>query len=215
MDLLSIDYDATITIVLEDTSARFTVYKDLICAHSPFIKGCLQTGFKEAKEQIVTIRDWQNSHTWTYQGRSALRTSEIALNSAEDKGKEAASDLVELYVLADRFLMSNLKNEIVQLYCLFHVYGESKPDHYSLRLHHDALRTLAQHGLQDCTLRKCIASDIASTHARWIEDVAQGVGNLAVRLKGLELLQEIFSDCPEIAVGVLQKSIVNMKRGMI
>jgi len=153
MDLRSIDLDATITITLEDTSARFTVHKDLICARSPFIKGCLQNDFKEGREQTVTIREWQNSDSmktliaWVYQGKPALDISEISASSPEDKVKEVASDLAELYVLADRFLMSNLKNDVVDGYCLFQLYGDCKPDEFSLRLHHDTLRTLAQYGL--------------------------------------------------------------------
>lgn len=223
MDLQSIDFDATITITLEDTSARFTVHKDLICAHSPFIKGCLKTGFKEAKEQIVTIREWQNSDSmktliaWAYQGRTAFKISEISLSSPEDMVKEAASDLAELYVLADRFLMSNLKNDIVDRYRLFRPYGElqSKPDEFILRLHHDTLGTLAQHGLQDCILKRCIAKDIASYHAVGIEDVTLGSSTPGLSPKGLELLQEISADHPEFGNMVLQASIANLKRGSI
>lgn len=125
MNLQSIDMSLTVTIVLEDTGAQFVVHKDLICAESPFIKACLQDNFKERKEQVVTIREWRNSDNmktllaWAHQGKSALRTSEVSTHSPEDEIKEAASDLVELYVLADRFLMSNLKNDIVDRYWLF------------------------------------------------------------------------------------------------
>lgn len=49
----------------------------------------------------------------------------------------------------------------------------------------------------------------------WFKDVARRVGNLGVRLKGLEVLQEICSDHRGIGTVVLQASIVNMKRGEI
>lgn len=41
MDLQSIDLGLTITIILEDTGDRFAVHKELICAQSTFVEGCL------------------------------------------------------------------------------------------------------------------------------------------------------------------------------
>ncbi len=143
MDLHTIDLNATITIVLEDTGAKFTVHKEPICAASLFVQGCLQKGFKEGEEQKIAIREWRDSEsmhtliTWVYQGKQVLDTSK----SSPDEAKEAASKIVKLYVLADKFIMPDLKNDILDQYYDFIICPDA-----GLEVHYDTINFLTDNG---------------------------------------------------------------------
>lgn len=50
---------------------------------------------------------------WVYRGGSALQTLGVPFANPRDQIDEVAGDLARLYVLADRFIMPDLKSNVV------------------------------------------------------------------------------------------------------
>ena len=132
MDLDEIDPKSTITLVSAGTGIEFTVHKDLISTASPFVKACLHKGIYEGTEDRITISDWADEESvrvliiWLFQGKNALKMYEWECH-----------DMVPtwLYLLADRFLMPELKNDIVDKY--MRSFNESGPNMDAFTLLHE------------------------------------------------------------------------------
>lgn len=97
------------------------VHKHVAHDRSPFLEACLQEGFKEGQEQKITIKDWDADQSmqllvaWLYQGKEALQFTS-ASNDVDTKRSSTFAtqqQLTKLYLLADRFLISKLKNDVI------------------------------------------------------------------------------------------------------
>jgi len=123
MDSTWIDLSSTITIVVANTGTEYVVHKHVVCEASPFVTACLKEHTKEAREQKIEVQEWDDDDSmrilivWMYQGKSILRISASLLNGLNTRPSERVGALqvrlTKLYLLADRFLMLELKNNII------------------------------------------------------------------------------------------------------
>ncbi|KAK5942698.1 Transmembrane emp24 domain-containing protein 10 [Knufia obscura] len=212
MDVQSIDLQTTIPIVLEDTGTIFNVHKDFICAASPFVKGCVQKGFKEEEEQKVTIREWQNEGSlkmlilWIYRGKSILGGLDVSAADT-DKAREAAKQTAELYVLADRFVMAELKNDITDHYREL----TRLPFILENAIHYEALKLLAEQQLYTCQLARYIVHELAIDLGSMADDIKDGNKIDIDTIEELKVLQGIIDNQHSVAWTILQAFIENLK----
>ncbi|KAK5945371.1 hypothetical protein PMZ80_002576 [Knufia obscura] len=191
-----VDFSSTITIVVTNTGTEFVVHKHVACKKSPFVKGAMKEHTQEAQEQKIEFADWDDDEAmrtiiaWMYQGRSVLCLPASHLDdlSAATQVDRLQSRLVKLYILADRMMMAQLKNNIVDW---FHSISRQ---HY---MSSDAMRILFETGPSECHLK---------TFAVW--DMTQ---QLDYKLRGgdnvtdeLELRRTQPFDIPVVAHAVLQ-----------
>lgn len=113
-----IDFASTFTIVLEDTGKRYVVHTDQFRAESPFFKRCLEKGFAEGQNHEVVVREERDEEAmqqliiWVYAG-TAIRGRYGRAASFWKALDLDRSQLTKLYLLADRFLMACLKNDVL------------------------------------------------------------------------------------------------------
>jgi len=124
MESTWIDLSSIITMVVASTGTEFVVHKHVACAKPPFVAACLKEHTSEAREQKIEVQEWDDDDSmrtlivWMYQGKSVLR---IPVSLLEDRSNIEARvrvgtlqvRLTKLYLLADRFLIPELKNNIV------------------------------------------------------------------------------------------------------
>jgi len=160
-----VDFTSMVTIVVANTGTQYQAHKHVLCDKSPFIRACLKEHTKEAQEQTINIKEWDDDTamrtliTWMYQGRPILRIPVSILDATTDDSKNMRDSiqqrLVSLYILADRFVIRELKNSIVD--CFLAVL-----DYEASRISLDAACTLFEHGPADCklsSLLSCWAAD--------------------------------------------------------
>ncbi|KAK5957939.1 hypothetical protein OHC33_001129 [Knufia fluminis] len=152
MDLYSVDFSSTVTIVLEDIGARFIVYKDLLCDKIPFARAYLQNGFKEEQEGVIRIREWSDKDIMQ---RLLVWLFEDKIVTGQNT---TISDLTKLYILADRLMISDLKTEIVNRWSKDHEGNSSDAV--------QALTILTDHEAIMCNLARYAIDDIAVSMER-------------------------------------------------
>ena len=145
---------------MEDTQDQYLVHKELIEGQSEFVKQCISSGFKEEKEQKVTIREWTDKQSmdlvmeWLYTGFQAIgeRFPTLATPSTS-----FTTELVNVYLLADRLMMSALKNDIVNRY-------RKSIDHITPDI--ELLQTLDAQCPDPCQFKALMLDDIAHRTSR-------------------------------------------------
>lgn len=155
MDLRTTDLERTITIILEDTGATFTVHKQWICDKSEFVRACLQKGFAAEKQQKVTIHELQDEESmrtviaWVYAGDKALQWP-------HNEGFDEQEALTKVYLLADRLMMPQLQNDVIAGYMdAIHNGSNHHLSPAAVQLLHNQDPTM-------CKLKQCIINWAAS-----------------------------------------------------
>lgn len=155
MDSTWIDLSSTIKIVVANTDTEYVVHKHVVCEASPFVTACLKEHTKEAREQKIEVQEWDDDDSmrililWMYQGKSILRISASLLKdelNTEQSERVGALQvrLTKLYLLADRFLMRELKNNIIDCF-------DAVTDFHPM--HTTAARMLFENGPFECQLK--------------------------------------------------------------
>ncbi|KAK5082396.1 hypothetical protein LTR05_007543 [Lithohypha guttulata] len=158
----TIDFTNTFTIVLEDAGKRYVVYTNPFCTESLFFKRSLEQGFAEAQTREVVVREEQDDETfqhlinWVYGGTSTLQggSSSPLIKSVDLNGTQ----LTKLYILADKFLIGNLKNDIVDRFRYLQI-GQIQTGRI---MDLQALETMPQRGPDSCQLKRLMIEYIAS-----------------------------------------------------
>ncbi|KAL8761612.1 MAG: hypothetical protein Q9184_002287 [Pyrenodesmia sp. 2 TL-2023] len=134
--------------------SRYQVHKGLLCHVSPYFKAAFERDFKEASGSITfpedDSEDWERFIHWLYKRKLQITSL------AEPTPLIRYTDLIDLYILADKYDIGLLKNHIMR--CLFrtvHHYRnlhsnqglpcDSLVEHiYNLTPGHSTLRQLTQ-----------------------------------------------------------------------
>jgi len=202
------DFNALITILLEDTGTCFTVHKYVACDRSSFVRACLQDGFREKEEQTIIIKEWTTDQSmqylvaWMYQGSEALKASTVSTTVDPERSVVFATQLqlAKLYILADRFLMPKLKNDVIDLFC-------SRPGRFSVT----AMRVLWTEGPAECHLKNYILHRIVGDFRLRImrnEEALDGEEQMKIPSK----LVELIGDSSDFAQALIQMLIVGIPR---
>lgn len=150
------DFSKTFTIVLADVDKTFVVHEQPFIAESLFLRRAIAPGFAESQEGEVVIQETDDVEsmnmilTWVYgkyahgHGISQIFTMTHANSSMS---------LVKLYLLADKLVMYNLKNEITDAYR--EMIGET------LTVDSSAAALLFEEGHPESKLREVFAHHIA------------------------------------------------------
>jgi len=200
-----IDLSSTITVVVAKTGTEYIVHKHVACEKSPFFTACLKEHTKEAREQKIEIQEWDDDDSmrtlivWMYQGRSVLRISSSLLKyPTTTKGDERADALqmrlTKLYLLADRLLIQELRNNIVD--CFGAIYQSHELDAM-------AVSVLFDNGPSDCLLRSYLLL-LITLDMKMIIDGPQELS--ATQLQSQTELAKL----PVVAHAVLQKLLVGV-----
>lgn len=101
---------ATINVADETKSKKqtFIVHKDFICHYSPFFHAAFNGRFVEGQTQIMELEDVEPAAfhlfvSWLYSQRLM----------DEQEESPSATTLIRLWLLADRFLIPRLQNEVL------------------------------------------------------------------------------------------------------
>lgn len=112
------DFSKTFTITLTDINKSFVVHRDPFMRESVYFNKALSSGFAERQEQQVLIKEIDDEQSmdlivkWTY----ARHVTDGGGISYGESDTDILTRRVKLYLLADRFMMYNLKNDIVDTY---------------------------------------------------------------------------------------------------
>ena len=104
---------STASIYVGETRALFLVHQDLLSSVSPYFEAALTTGFKEATARTVSlpeddIESFERFVQWLYSGVYAL-----SVFKTREMADKRYLQLAELYILADKFQVPKLKNDII------------------------------------------------------------------------------------------------------
>ncbi|KAK5942618.1 hypothetical protein PMZ80_005183 [Knufia obscura] len=188
MDWTKVDYTSTFTIILEDTGARYLVHKDIFCVRSDFFKGCLRKDFVEGQKEEVTIKEETDERSmqllisWTYRGKEILSTAKDNVPDTSVRGCDRLP-LTRLYLLADKLLMTELKNDIVDSF--INLSHKAFPDLQALAL-------MLEIGPDHCQLKRFMIDDLV-----W--DLKHRPGLLEdASMPWSSQLQILLVECPEL-----------------
>lgn len=86
----------------------FPIYKDLLTAHSPYFKACLNDAWEEGKTNTVRLEDddpeaFETVVGWLFRDPSTISSTD----------KPATRSIARQYQLVDKLLMTQLKNDIL------------------------------------------------------------------------------------------------------
>lgn len=160
MNRLPTDFSQTFKIVLKETGKSYTVYTEPFCAESLFFKRSLEAGFKESETKEVIVDEEKDEQSmqvliaWVYCGKEILRR-EHKLTATDKPLISSPFQLAKLYLLADKFLMFNLKNDIVDQF---------KKLSYGHRFELDTVELLLTNGPIDCPLTRFVTYDLVAQY---------------------------------------------------
>lgn len=110
----------TIKVSLDEAEDTFAVHKNFICFYSPYFKAAFNGSFEEGESQTLNLEDASPSAfaifvNWLYTQRIEEPNSD----------KLTMSNLLELWLLADRILIPRLQNETLA------ILNKARYEHYS------------------------------------------------------------------------------------
>src|SRR5277367_4403703 len=96
---LNLSGSKLITVLVGPTQQPYSLHKDLLCAQSPFFASCLNSDFREAATDTVTLPTdapeiFDHFVHWAYRDDVTTLTDQAAAETA-----------IRTYVLADRLCM--------------------------------------------------------------------------------------------------------------
>lgn len=136
----------TLTVGAQKT--QFCVHKSLLCAESPFFEAALNGNFRESNGSIELVED--SAHTfeqflqWLYMGKLMF--------SSQSMDRPRWRELINLYILADKYGVVTLKN--ILMTTLFLSAQEPKISHIG----RDLITLAYENTTQGSPLRRLIAS---------------------------------------------------------
>lgn len=92
-----------------DTEQVFQVYKELLCRQSPFFEAAFEGPFSEGETQSMTLEDVGDNEFGIF--LNWIHFKEIKGRY----GQPGFLDLLQVWILADRFLVPTLQNEAIDL----------------------------------------------------------------------------------------------------
>jgi len=103
----------TIIVGRSPEAKKFSVHKDIIYYYSPFFDSAFNGQFEEGETQTMTLEDVEHSVFgllvfWLYVGDMAQREA-----NNEYEYSQTPTQLSKLWILAERFLMPQLQNDVV------------------------------------------------------------------------------------------------------
>lgn len=120
MDISTFDLTSIVTIVLGTTGTEIMIHKQVLCTHCAFAEVCLQGGFKEVEEGKILLKEEEEEESvrtliaWMYHGKAMLPTLPIRDQpNAKEALQNLALKMTKLYIMADKYLMTKFKNEIM------------------------------------------------------------------------------------------------------
>lgn len=98
----------------------FLIYKDLLTAHSPYFKACLNSAWEEGKTDTVRLEDddpkaFETITNWLFRDPSTMEQIDM----------RSTTDVALAYKLADKLLMTQLKNHLLDEYRAFQLANRS------------------------------------------------------------------------------------------
>ncbi|KAK5937562.1 hypothetical protein PMZ80_010182 [Knufia obscura] len=95
-----------------ENSATYNIYKDLLTAHSPYCKASLEGRWEEAKNNCVKLEEHdpkalQVIVNWLYRDPRTMNFLQVQ--------SDLCAAVLPTYQLADKLLMPNLQNELVDV----------------------------------------------------------------------------------------------------
>jgi len=172
----------TIIVGQGEVSKTFSVYEDLLTAYSAFFRFCLGSGFKEAGTKRVELpddkaEDFAAVVNWLYRESKVVKY---------DASRTATDRITSAYKLADKLIMPQLKNHLMDL--LRELWKEQNLYHALESIEKLSLFNVAGDKLYDFTLKMYVW--ILSTQPRTI---AQKATAEAGTFANAALMQDLFT----------------------
>ena len=105
-----------VTLLVGEAEVPFHVHMDILCRASPVFKSAFMGEFAEASERSMTLPDddpdaFESLVQWIYFKK--YKVDPAAVRDSVEKTQELYMNLVDTYVLADKYNVLDLKNEIM------------------------------------------------------------------------------------------------------
>ncbi|KAK5092358.1 hypothetical protein LTR70_003955 [Exophiala xenobiotica] len=171
----------TIVVGKGSKAQSFPIYKDLLTTHSPYFKACLNGAWEEGKTNIVRLEDdnpkaFEIVANWLFKDPTAMKQTDITNKT-----------VVVRYKLADKLLMTQLKNNILDGFQAFQL---AKNESCSIGW----LDHLCSKGLQRTALYDyCLKSYVSGLGAPEVKCAGDMFANAAGSLTNEEAMKDLIT----------------------
>ncbi|KAI9681751.1 MAG: hypothetical protein M1829_000496 [Trizodia sp. TS-e1964] len=205
-------FNETVTILVGPERCKFLVHKDVLVRKSPYFKAAFDGAFKEADSGTLSLPEddvetFRRFISYIYSG--LILSDNLYKYAYLHSTPNILLEFVRLYILADKFQMPRMKNEVID--AIREVHLES----VNLEIHVEAFRLAYENTLRSSPLRKVLAflfclalqshNDIEAYRDSWPLDFWVDTSKIMCMMLGLsdgwENLQEIGATSSTVSIG--------------